>query len=123
LYEAALIVALEDVMKIGQTPELPSSVTQALNTATQKSGQPATASAAANANAAKSTRSAGVAVTMSNQAKALEKAASTSEGDVDMQKVAAARSAIQEGTYTVNAEAIADKLLSNAQEMLSRTRR
>ncbi len=109
-------------MKIGQTPELPSSVAQALNSATQKSGPPAGAAAAANANAAKSTRSAGVAVTMSNQAKALEKAASSSDGDVDMQKVSAARAAIQDGTYTVNAEAIADKLLSNAQEMLSRTK-
>jgi negative regulator of flagellin synthesis FlgM len=115
-------VALENVMKIGQTPELPSPVTQALNTATQKSGQAATASVAANANTAKSMRPAGVAVTMSSQAKALGKAASSSDGDIDMQKVAAARSAIQEGTYTVNPEAIADKLLSNAQEMLSRTK-
>jgi negative regulator of flagellin synthesis FlgM len=38
-----------------------------------------------------------------------------------MQKVAAVRSAIQDGSYVVNPEAIADKLLANAQEMLKRT--
>jgi negative regulator of flagellin synthesis FlgM len=42
--------------------------------------------------------------------------------DVDMAKVNAVRSAIADGTYVVNPEAIADKLLSNAQEMLTRSR-
>jgi negative regulator of flagellin synthesis FlgM len=31
------------------------------------------------------------------------------------------KAAIQDGTFTVNAEAIADKLLANAQELLNRT--
>jgi negative regulator of flagellin synthesis FlgM len=49
----------------------------------------------------------------------------TNAGDapeVDMGKVNAVRNAIAEGTYVVNPEVIADKLLSNAQEMLQRNR-
>jgi negative regulator of flagellin synthesis FlgM len=39
--------------------------------------------------------------------------------DINMDKVNAVRAAIADGTYTVNPGAIADKLLSNAQEMLN----
>jgi negative regulator of flagellin synthesis FlgM len=106
-------------MKIGQSPEIPSPVTQAVNAATQKSGQKGSASVVANSNASKSTRSAGVAVTVSTLARDLEK--TDSDADVNMQKVDSIRSAIQEGTYQVNPEAIADKLLSNAQELLNRS--
>jgi negative regulator of flagellin synthesis FlgM len=58
---------------------------------------------------------------MSTQARALEKSSRNEGADVDTQKVATVRAAIQDGTYVVNPEAIADKLLSNAQEMLRRT--
>ncbi|RUP23841.1 MAG: flagellar biosynthesis anti-sigma factor FlgM, partial [Curvibacter sp.] len=44
----------------------------------------------------------------------------STDGDIDMDKVNAVRSAIDNGTYKVNAGAIADKLLSNAQEVLQR---
>ena len=98
------------------------SVAQAVLSATQKAGLPANAAATANANATKSARSAGVSVTVSTQARELEKTDSSGQADVDMQKVAAVRTAMQEGTYVVNPEAIADKLLSNAQEMLNRTK-
>jgi len=108
-------------MKIGQPTEIPSPVTQAVNAATQKAGQQGSASVVANSNASKSTRSVGVAVTVSTLARTLEKTDSESSADVDLQKVASVRAAIQEGTYTVNPEAIADKLLSNAQELLNRT--
>jgi negative regulator of flagellin synthesis FlgM len=60
-------------------------------------------------------------VTVSTLARALEKPAAAEIADVDAQKVATVKSAIQNGTYVVNAEAIADQLLSNAQEMLHRT--
>jgi negative regulator of flagellin synthesis FlgM len=63
-----------------------------------------------------------VAVTVSTLARSLEKPDATQPGDIDTAKVASVKSAIQDGTYVVNPEAIADKLLSNAQEMLNRTK-
>jgi len=45
------------------------------------------------------------------------------EGSFDAAKVAAMSAAISEGRFVVNAEAIADKLLDNAQELLDRNRR
>lgn len=107
-------------MKIGQPTEIPSPVTQAVNAATQKAQQQGSASVVANSNAKQSTRSAGVAVTVSSQARELEKAESSNSADIDTEKVASVRAAIADGSYQVNAEAIADKLLSNAQELLNR---
>lgn len=106
-------------MKIGQPSDLPTSVTSTVSGAAQKAAQ--NSNAATNAN--QSTRSAGVAVTVSTAARALEKPERNDGADVDTAKVASVRAAIQDGSYTVNAEAIADKLLSNAQEMLDRTTR
>ncbi|QDL56106.1 flagellar biosynthesis anti-sigma factor FlgM [Rhodoferax aquaticus] len=103
-------------MKIGQPSELPALVSQVNAPAAQKAGAASTAKTQANAPA--STKSAGVAVTVSTQARALEQA---DVAEVDTQKVAKVRTQIEQGTYKVNAEAIADKLLSNAQEMLKRT--
>lgn len=63
----------------------------------------------------------GVTVTLSAQTQSLS-APGASEV-VDSGKVEAMRSAIQNGSFKVNAEAIADKLLSNAKEMLTAARR
>ena len=109
-------------MKIGQPSDIPSSVTPTVSGAAQKAAQNSSASTAATTNAAEGTRSAGVAVTVSTLARALEKP-EPSNADVDTQKVATVKAAIEDGTYVVNAEAIADQLLSNAQEMLNRTTR
>lgn len=43
-----------------------------------------------------------------------------SVADVDQKKVDSVRSAIEKKTFKVNAEAIADKMLANAEEMLKR---
>lgn len=116
------MAALENAMKIGQPSDIPSSVTPTVSGAAQKAAQNSSASTGATTNAAEGTRSAGVAVTVSTLARALEKP-EPSSADVDTQKVAAVKAAIEDGTYVVNAEAIADQLLSSAQEMLNRTTR
>jgi negative regulator of flagellin synthesis FlgM len=85
-----------------------------------KGGQSAAATAIATAG--KTAQTAGVAVTVSTLARSLESVNRGQVADVDLKKVEAVKSAIQQGTYKVDAEAIADKLLSNAQEMLDRTR-
>jgi negative regulator of flagellin synthesis FlgM len=112
-------------MKIGQTPDNSIQVQLGNASGAQKAAQnanaSASASAAASTGAAQSTRSAGVAVTVSTLARGLEKSGRNEGADVDAQKVASVRAAIENGSYVVNPEAIADKLLSNAQEMLNRT--
>jgi len=56
-------------------------------------------------------------VQMSAAAVALQ-AGGAAGADMDMEKVARVKAAIEAGTFTINAEVIADKLLTNAQEML-----
>ena len=62
----------------------------------------------------------GVPVTVSSAARSLE--ATSAGSGIDEAKVAAVKAAIADGSLKVNPGAIADKLLSNAQEVLSRTR-
>jgi negative regulator of flagellin synthesis FlgM len=101
-------------MKIGNKSDTPPAVTPAAQSAPSKTGQSAVATATGGAS------SAGVAVTVSTLARTLEQSKSGA-ADIDTKKVEAVRLAIEQGTYTVNPEAIADKLLANAQEMLNRT--
>lgn len=108
-------------MKIGQPSDNSIQVHSGNAAAVQKAAQGANAGTAASTNAAQGTRAAGVAVTVSTLARGLERAGRGEAADIDTQKVAAVRSAIADGSYVVNPEAIADKLLSNAQEMLNRT--
>lgn len=98
-------------MKIGQ---LPDSRPPGAQTGLSKSGQ-GTSSAAMGAPAASGQE--GVPVSVSTLAQAARGGASS---DVDMGKVESVRTAIANGSYKVNAEAIADKLLSNAKEMFQR---
>lgn len=109
-------------MKIGQPSDNPIPVITTAPASPSKAGQRAASTANNAADAAKSAQSAGVEVTVSNLARSLSTAKSGESADVDMAKVNAVRASIQNGTYTVNPEAIADKLLSNAQEMLGNNR-
>lgn len=85
--------------------------------------RPATTSAATARPAAKSAASgSSVTVTFSSQTQVSGAEGQSSEV-VDSSKVEAMRSAIANGSFQVNAEAIADKLLSNASEMLSSAKR
>ncbi|GAB4398264.1 MAG: hypothetical protein OHK0048_09380 [Rhodoferax sp.] len=106
-------------MKIN--PPVESPVVQSAATALSGKNAPAQGVLAKSAASSKETTTSGVAVTVSSAARALS-AGATSTSDVDMAKVRAVKSAIAQGTYQVNPGVIADKLLSNAQEMLQRSR-
>lgn len=105
-------------MKIGQTPELPGAGAQS------GLARPAKAPASAAEGAVKDAAAApaaGVPVTVSTAVRALDPA-QRSTGVFDAAKVKSVREAIDNGSFSVDAEAIADKLLSNAQEVISRSR-
>ena len=108
-------------MKISPASDPANSVNQA--NAAQKASQGASAAVSATTNAVQSPRSASVSVTVSTQVRGLEEAKRSDAAEIDTKKVAAIKASIADGSYTVNAESIADKLLSNAQDMLSRTSR
>ena len=105
-------------MKIGQPNDIPTSGTVPASPAPVKAGS----TSVPVASATQSEKFAGIAVTVSVTARTLEQVAKGDIAEVDTDKVNAIRSAIKQGTYVVNADAIADKLLANAQEMLDRTR-
>jgi negative regulator of flagellin synthesis FlgM len=102
-------------MKIGQSTDITIPVSQTTPPNAPKAGEEAAATAKSTAS------SAGVSVSVSNLARSLEKPDVSAPGDVDTAKVDKVKAAIQDGTYVVNPEAIADKLLANAQELLNRT--
>jgi negative regulator of flagellin synthesis FlgM len=62
----------------------------------------------------------GVSVSVSNIAADMARSRQNAAADVDHKKVDAMRTAIGNGSFRVNAGAIADKLLSNAEEILKR---
>jgi len=99
-------------MKIGQPND---------NAIPQNSQAAAVKASPEAANAARNERKTpGVELKVSTLARDLDRT-TTAEPQVDSEKVEAIRKAIADKTYTVNAEAIAEKLLANAREMLQRT--
>jgi negative regulator of flagellin synthesis FlgM len=106
------------MMKIGQPTDkqLPSSI--AAQAAPAKSGQSDKRVSGDSPRASTS----GVAVTVSSLARSMTATSQGDTPDVNFEKVQAIKAAISNREFNVNPEAIADKLLSNAQEMLSRQR-
>ena len=106
-------------MKIGQGLELPAAVSSATVKKTEQDKEAAPAGLAQKGARANPTAAASVSV--STLARTLEQSGRSVGADFDARKVADIRAAIKGGTYKINPEAIADKLLSNAQEMLDVT--
>lgn len=101
-------------MKIGNSPEL-HAYTKLGN------DRPAAADAGrAQGGKAAGQAEAGAKVELSSTASKLISGAGSEEGSFDAEKVQRIAQAIAEGKFSVNADAIADKLIANAQEMVSR---
>jgi negative regulator of flagellin synthesis FlgM len=100
-------------MKIVNLPEtVVSNTPAAAAKPAERPAAPLTASAQAEA-------SASVSVQLSPVTQTMTKGVARSGTDVfNAEKVQAMRTAIENGSFSANAEAIADKLLSNAREML-----
>ena len=114
-------------MKItGNNPEL-ANARSAQAAAARQQAQAAAPAPAAETAAQGTTRAAsgaaaaagGVPLTLSSAARATDAGRGT--GDFNAAKVKAVKAAIESGTFRVDAEAVADKLLSNAYETLSRS--
>lgn len=107
-------------MKIGNTPDM-AVVTRAMTSSSaavaQRSAQGAAASVAKGGNGSLA------GVTVSSQVRGMGRADLNPTADIDMDKVNAVRSAIAQGTFKVNPEAIADKMLGNAREFLGKSSR
>ncbi len=97
------------------------------NNATSPAMAPAGGAATTSARPAEAGRPAsGVSKTQSEGSTTvqLSKTAQTlmaADGSFDAEKVSRVRQSISDGTYKINAEAIADKLITNAQEVLGRS--
>ena len=100
-------------MKIGHTPDKPAALPAA--------NSPAPAQDAAKAHASTAipgTADASAKIALSSEAASLIAGGSNSEFDAE--KVARISQAIDDGRFKINAEVIADKLISNAQELLAK---
>ncbi|WP_272646718.1 flagellar biosynthesis anti-sigma factor FlgM [Paucibacter sp. XJ19-41] len=106
---------MESSMKIGNSPETMAPVTAGTDRpASADAGRAKTAEAAGG-----KTPEASAKIALSSNASALL-AGVSEEGSFDAEKVGRISQAITEGKFGINAEAVADKLIANAQEMLSR---
>ena len=111
-------------MKVDSSPDsYIGSVAGGPQKAAERPNAGAEAAAAAGA-AAKPQPGSGVTVTLSSSASQAISGSGGSGNDVfNAEKVEAMKAAIADGSFKVNAEAIADKMLANAAEMLSASSR
>ncbi|OWQ91331.1 flagellar biosynthesis anti-sigma factor FlgM [Roseateles aquatilis] len=101
-------------MKIGNSPEL--------NAYTKLSNERPGATDAGRAQPGKAGQTdAGAQVELSSTASSLIAGAGSDEGSFDTEKVQRIAKAIEDGKFTINADAIADKLIANATEMVGRS--
>ena len=114
-------------MKIGPSPDHPTpkpltTGAQAPSDATRAAAATASAPAAANlpANDANGNASASATIALSSTAASLLSSGVSAEFDAE--KVASISAAIDNGSFKINPEAIADKLISNAQELLTQAK-
>jgi negative regulator of flagellin synthesis FlgM len=98
-------------MKIGNTPDKPANV----------AGQTSAAAASDASKVTVAVPDASATVALSSAASTLISGAGTPE--FDTAKVQRISRAISEGKFTINAEAIADKLIANAHELLGKAQR
>ena len=106
-------------MKIGNPAEKPVAVTPGHAAAVEA---PTTAAATpANAAATPTAPDPSAKVQLSSTASTLLSSGASAEFDAD--KVARISQAIGDGTFKINPEVIADKLISNAQELLTKVQR
>lgn len=101
-------------MKIGHTPE----PGQGITPPAKRPGPETEAAAQAKAAAVRQPASAGASVSVSTLGRTLEASRRADAGDIDQAKVDEIKAAIADGSYRIDPEAIADKMLANAQEML-----
>ena len=110
-------------MKIGNSSDAAAQALERAGSAAQQKAsqnpQASTASSSASANAAAAAPEAGVQVDLSSAAAKLLEGGGD-DGSFDAAKVDRITQAISEGRFTVNAEAVADKLVANSTEVLDR---
>ncbi|MEO5796075.1 MAG: flagellar biosynthesis anti-sigma factor FlgM [Rhodoferax sp.] len=104
-------------MKIGQGIDVTAAVNAAVVKKADQDKEAAPASVAQKG--ARAIPAAGAQVSVSTLARTLEQNDRAVGSDFDSKKVADIKAAIKNGTFKINPEAIADKMLDNAQEMLS----
>lgn len=103
-------------MKIGNPAEKPAPQAVA-NTATQTTPRTAAESGAGAPQAVEASAQ----VELSNTAAKLLSGAAGASSDFDADKVERISNAIHKGEFKINAEAVADKLIANAAEVLNNT--
>ncbi len=108
-------------MKIGNPADKPVAVAPATSHAPTTEAAKAGAQAALAGAAAPAAPDASTKVELSSTASTLLSGGASAEFDAE--KVARISKTIADGTFKVNSEVIADKLISNAQELLTKVKR
>lgn len=110
-------------MKVGINNNVEMLASKLQQNVAQQALQKQTGTAAEAVQASGRNAQAGVPVTVSSSVRSLDhNVKASSDSDIDMAKVKAMREAIANGTFSVNAGSIADKLLSDASLFLGAAR-